>query len=127
MPMNLSLTYTAHRALSDVEALERIIVKTPLVSLLSSLPCKSPEKQIGAWCAQKDLRSRSTRLLSSLGKKITATQAKRLDSLSLSYEALIELRASSKDGEDFTSALHKRGVNSKKLREKLTQLIPSKR
>ena len=72
-----------------------------------------PQKQIGAWCAQKDLHSRSTRLLSSLGKKITATQAKRLDSLSLSYEALIELRASSKDGEDFTSALHKRGSTAR--------------
>ena len=36
----------AHRALADVEAMERIIIQTPLV--LSGLPTKSPDKLIGA-------------------------------------------------------------------------------
>ena len=98
-------------------------MKTPLVNLLSSLPVRSPKSVIDAWCAQKKKHTRNTKLLVSLGRKITANQAQRLDSLSLSYEALVELRAASKDGEDFIDALHKRGVNSKPLREKLKTLI----
>ena len=48
------LTYLAHRALADVEAMERIMVKTGLVDLLSSLPVRSPAKQLGAWATQKN-------------------------------------------------------------------------
>jgi len=44
--------------------------------------------------------------------------------LCLSHEALLELRASHKDGKEFIRALHQRGVNSKPLREKLKCLVP---
>ena len=94
-------------------------MKTPLVNLLSSLPVRSPKSVIDAWCAQKKKHTRNAKLLVSLGRKITANQAQRLDSLSLSYEALLD----GKDGEDFIDSLHKRGVNSKPLREKLKMLI----
>ena len=41
------------RALADVEAMERILVKTGLVDFLSTLPVISPAQKFGAWATQK--------------------------------------------------------------------------
>lgn len=122
---NLSpLTYLAHRALADVEAMERIMVKTGLVDLLSSLPVRSPAQQLRAWATQKNTHHRVTQILSVLGKKVTYAQARRLNDLGLSCEDLQDLRTSCKDSE---VALQDRGVRSKPLRDKLSTLLKPKR
>ena len=113
----------AHRALADVEAMERIMTKTDLVDLLSSLPIRSPIQQLGAWATQKNRHHRVTDILSSLGKGITNSQAQRLNALGLSYEALCDLRSSSKDSVEFSELLFKKGVKSKAVREKLQKLV----
>ena len=57
----------------------------------------------------------------SLGRQITAAQAKRLDSLS--YEVLGEIRVSCSD---FNKTLLKRGVKIKQLREAVFDSQPRK-
>ena len=68
--------FVAHRALAEVEAMERIIVKTGLVDLLSSLPVRSPAQQLDAWATQKNTHNCVIQILTSLGKQITNVQAK---------------------------------------------------
>ena len=125
--LHTRLTYPAHRALADVEAMEKILVKTELVDLLSTLPVRSPAQQLDAWVTQKTTHNRVTQILSSLGKRITNAQAKRLDELGLPFEALQDLRSSSKDSEEFSKALLDRGVRSKPLRDKLSDIVKPKR
>ena len=117
---------SAHRALPDVEALDELLSEKALVGLLPSLPKRSPRQQIQLWNSQKDQRRRTSTLLYSLGRQITATQAKRLDSLNLSYDVLCEIRVSC-SGEDFQKTLLQRGVRSKKLREKLISALDQRR
>ncbi len=52
----------------------------------------------------------NTQILSSLGKRVTNAQAKRLNKLGLSLETLQDLRSSSKDSEEFSKALLDSGV-----------------
>ena len=99
------------------------MVKTGLVDLLSSLPVRSTSQQLGAWAAQKNTHNRVTQLLTSLGKRVTNAQAKRLNQLGLSFETLQELRSTCKTNETFCKTLQERGVNSKPLREKLTVIF----
>ena len=119
-------TYPAHRALADVEAMQKILVKTDLVDLLSTLPLRSPAQQLGAWVTQKTTHHRVTQILSSLGKRVTNAQAKRLNELRLTFEALQDLRSSSKDTEEFTKTLLDKGVRSKPLRDKLSDIVKPK-
>ena len=58
-----------------------------------------------------------------LGKGVISTQARRLDSLGLSYEELLYLQKSMDCNNDFAQLLHENGVNSKPLREKLLSVI----
>ena len=74
--------------------------------------------------ARKEQRRRTSGILYSLGRQITAAQAKHLDELSLSFPALCEIRASCTSDDEFQKTLMRRGVRSKKLREKLTSLFP---
>ena len=69
----------------------------------------------------------NTQILSSLGKRVTNAQAKRLNELGLSFEALQDLRFSSKDSEEFSKALLDSGVRSKPLRDKLCDIVKPKR
>ena len=117
-----STSPSAHRALPDVEAMEELFTNTALVDLLTSLPKRSPTQQLNLWMSQKDQRLRTSSLLYSLGRQITATQAKRLDSLGLSHDVLREIWVSS-PSEMFQETLLVRGVRSKKLREKLTSIF----
>lgn len=119
--------YPAHRALADVEAMVKIMLKTGLVNLLSSLQVRSPSQQLGAWATQKNTHNRVTQLLTSLGKRITNAQAKRLNELGLSYEALQDLRSSTKDRDGFYKAIQESGVNSKPLCEKLNAIVKPQR
>ena len=114
----------AHRALPDVEALEEVFMGTRLVDLLSSLPTRPARQQVELWRVQKGQRTRTTRLLHSLGNRITAAQAKRLDTLGLSHTVLCELRAASAGDEEFQKVLREREVHSKPLREKLAAVVP---
>ena len=112
-----STSPSAHRALPDVEAMEELFANTALVDLLTSLPKRSLTQQLNLWMSQKDQRLRTSSLLYSLGRQITATQAKRLDSLGLSHDVLCEIWVSS-PSEVFQETLLVRGVCSKKLRER---------
>ena len=113
----------AHRALADVEAMERLFVSTPLVALLSALPTRSGTQEVDQWHTQQCQHSRCTQILSSLGKHITAAQAKRLDVIGLSFEVMLALCQSCPDDESFIALLKVRGVNSKPLREKLACIV----
>ena len=99
------------------------MTKTGLVDLLSSLPFRSPSQQLGAWATQKNTHDRITQILTSLGKRVTNAQAKRLNDLGLTYDSLQDLRSSCRDSEEFSKALLDRGVKSKPLRDKLSTLI----
>ena len=110
----------AHRALSDVEAMAEVFTNSPLVELLSSLPSRSPRTQVDIWNAQKATHSRSSQLMSSLGRTITMAQAKRLG---LSHESLCQIRSSVGTVQEFQQLLLERGVRSKPLREKLGSAI----
>ena len=65
--------------------------------------------------ARKEQRRRTSSILYSLGRQITAAQAKHLDELSLSFPALCEIRASCTSDDEFQKTLMRRGVRSKKL------------
>ena len=68
----------------------------------------------------------NTQILSSLGKRVTNAQTKRLNELGLSFEALKDLRSSSKDSEEIGKALLDNGVRSKPLRGKLCNIVKPK-
>ena len=95
-----------------------ILVKTGLVDLLSTLPVISPVQQLGAWATQNTTHNRVTQILSSLGKRVTNAQAKRLNELGLSFKALQDLRSTSKDSEEFSMDLLDSGIRSKPLCDK---------
>ena len=117
------ISNTAHRALSDVEALERLFTDTPLQELLPRLPSRTASSQLHIWTRQKNQHGRCSFLLRALGKKITSAQAKRLDDLGLTYDELRFLRKSSDSTDDFVTTLSSKGVNSKALREKLASFV----
>ena len=102
--------------------MEELFMWTDVVDLLSSLPKRSPTEQIQCWKVQKEQHRRTSSLLRSLGRQITAAQAKRLDALNLSYEVLREIRQCY-SGEEFVKTLLERGVRSKVLREKLKTVL----
>ena len=60
-------------------------MSTRLVDFLSGLPTRPARQQVELWRVQKGQRTRTTRLLQSLGNRIIAAQAKRLDTLGLSH------------------------------------------
>lgn len=114
----------AHRALPDILAMERVLTHPSLASCLSELPIRSPLTQKKLWVDQKNLHLRTTRLVRSLGKPaVTSLQAKKLDSLGLGYDELLQLKSRSKGKESFLETLKDKGVNSKPLREKLATLL----
>ena len=117
------ISNTAHRALTDVEALERIFTDTPLQELLPRLPSRTASSQLHIWTRQKNQHGRCSFLLRALGKKITSAQVKRLDDLGLTYDKLRFLRKSSDSTDDFVTTLSSKGVNSKALREKLALFV----
>ena len=114
---------SAHRALADVEAMERLFVSTPLVGLLSTLPMRSGVQQIELWQTQQAQHGRCMQLLGALGKKITAAQARRLDIIGLSFDAMQHLRRTCPDKDAFKAALKQRGVNSRPLCDKLASVV----
>ena len=104
--------------------MEELFMQTALVDLLSSLPTRPIRQQLHLWTVQKEQRRRTSTLLHSLGRGITAKQAERLDALNLSKATLCGIRAASTSDEEFQRVLQKRGVRSKPLRERLTTIIP---
>ena len=93
---------------------------TDLKNLLSSLPARCALNQLQLWREQKEQRNRTSALLYSLGKGVSVLQAKRLDTLKLSYEALTHIRMSASSDEDIKKQLLEKGVRSAALREKLS-------
>ena len=100
-----------------------IFTQTDLIDLLASLPARTSNRQLALWRLQKEQKRRTTALLQSLGKSVTAAQVKRLDSLNLDHSTLRALRSSPSDNDEFQAVLKKRGVRSKPLREKLAAIV----
>lgn len=122
--------YRSTRALPDVEAMVRVFTHQSLVKCLSHLPICSPKKQVTLWIEQKRLHQRTSTLISSLGGKpaVTSTQAKRLDSLGVSFESIVELHSQCGDDAIFCKTLKDRGVKSKRScwsASTLTSSMPS--
>ena len=101
----MSFYSLAHRALPDVEAMEKLFITTDLKNLLSSLPARCAVNQLQLWREQKEQRNRTSALMYSLGKGVSVLQAKRLDTLKLSYEALTDIRILASSDEDFKKQL----------------------
>ena len=121
---SLFVVILAHRALDDVEAMEKLFTETKLVNFLSSLPIHTAKKQLGLWNAQREAHTNTTQLINFLEKPdITPQQAKRLNDLGLNHEVLVELRSDCTTPEEFKEELHRRGVNSKLLLEKLSMSV----
>ena len=97
--------------------MEELFMQTALVDLLSSLPTRPIRQELHLWTVQKEQRRRTSTLLHSLGRGITAKQAERLDALNLSKAILCGIRAASTSDEEFQRVLQKRGVRSKPQRE----------
>lgn len=117
----------AHRALPDVLAMEEILTHPSLIRCLSSLSIRTPGKQVSQWIQQKRAHIRSTTLLKSLGRKcITPAQAKRLDSLGLGLQKLLELR-NSHTKEGLLRCLKDKGVRSEAVRNKLQMALEQSR
>ena len=126
LPHVLSQTFyfPAHRALPDVEALVELFTQTALVDLLSSVPIRTARQQLLIWRTQKEERGRTCSLLQALGKRVTVPQAKRLDTLHLTYPVLRQIRSSCASNDEFQKVLWQRGVRSKPLRQNLTDIVP---
>lgn len=117
----------AHRALADVHAMKEVFTHPSMRHCLSKLQPNPSSQQLKSWDKQKRLHHRTTSLISSLGKpSITAPQAKRIDTVGLSYAGLVKILSEAKGEEDFSSILKSKGINSKPLRAKLWKLLKSK-
>ena len=104
-----------------------VLTHSSLVHCLSNLPIRSYTQQLKLWDSQKRLHQRTTSLISSLGKpSVTAAQAKKLDSVGLSFSSLLCLHHEAVDVDTFSQALRSKGVNSKALQAKLWKLLGSK-
>ena len=100
-----------------------IFIDTALNDLLWTLSICIAKRQLELWHLQKEQRNRTSRLLQSLGKSVTAIQAKQLDTLNLHYATLCEIWAASVSSDQFQGILLQRGVRSRPLREKLAAIF----
>ena len=109
LPHVLSQTFSfpAHRALPDVEALVKLFTQMAL-DLLSSVPTRPARQQLLLWRTQKEERSRTCSLLQALGKRVTVSQAKHLDTLHLTYPVLRQIRSSCTSSDKFQKVLWQR-------------------
>ena len=117
----------AHRALPDVLALERVFTHSSLAGSLANLSVRTPQVQLSLWINQRNRFRRAGALIKSLGSpSLTSNQAKKLDSLGLSYTELLKLRQDSGSTEVFLATLKDKGVRSKPLREKLARALSTR-
>ena len=88
------------------------------------LTVRSPQVQLGLWTNQKISFMKAAALIRAIGKpSLTQTQAKKLDSLGLSFAELTHLHQHSSTMEVFLAALKAKGIRSKVLREKLGKAL----
>ena len=88
------------------------------------LTVRSPQVQLGLWTNQKISFMKAAALIRAIGKpSLTPTQAKKLDSLGLSFAELTHLHQHSSTMEVFLAALKAKGIRSKVLREKLGKAL----
>ena len=84
----------AHRALPDVDAMEKVITHPKLARCLSKLLIRSATNQGGLWVAMKRRYFRSAALIKELGNPaVTTAQAKRLDELGLDFQDLLKMNS----------------------------------
>ena len=111
--------------MADVRAMKAVFTN---LNCLSEIQTHSPSQQLEIWRSQKLKYQRTTALIASLGKpSITAPQAKRLDTLSLSFPSLCSIHSEARNDIEFVDILKKKGVNSKPLREKLAKLLGNRK
>ena len=99
------LSFPAHRALPDIEALVELFTQTALVDLLSSVPTRTTRQQLLLWRTQKEERGCTCLLLQALGKRVTVPQAKRLATLHLTYPVLRQIGSSCASNDEFQKVL----------------------
>ena len=114
-------TTGAHRALVDVHAMKEVFTHPSLVECLGSLDIRPPEKQLKLWTEQKLAHQQTSSLTASLG--LTAMQARKLVTLGISYEVLMNIRKESTDLKDFCQTLKSKRVSSDALLEKLVKVF----
>ena len=74
--------------MDDVVAMERLFVRTPLVSLLSSLTIWNMHKVVQEWNSKVQKNNRIQQLVIGFKQDISHSMAKRLELAGLSYEYL---------------------------------------
>ena len=104
----------AHRALSDVEAMEELFTMPALQDLLSTLPKRTAMEQITKYEKCWKIRKQTMELYHALRRQITKDQAKQLVNLNLMYNDLLEMKLFCPK-EEFMKKLLKKGVRNKDL------------
>lgn len=104
-----------------------VVTHPSMSSCLTKLPTRSAGEQLQLWTTQKRQHQKITSLITSLGKpSITSAQAKKLDSVGLSYNGLVSLFGNASDQEGFYEVMKSKNVNSKALQKKLWTLLSAK-
>ena len=106
--------------IAELGTLQNLFIKSPLNSLLASMPTKSFDEQCKDYEVACDKRKVQAMY------QINPQQAKRLIECGLSTGKLEELYKSANRESDFDAAIHGMGVNSKPLREKLCEKLHEK-
>ena len=104
----------AHRALSDVEAMEELFTIPALQDLLSSLPKRTAMEQINKYERCWKVHKQTMELYHALRRQITKEQAKQLVNRNLMYNDLLEIKLLCSK-EEFMKKLLKKGVRNKDL------------
>lgn len=115
---SLPYKWLGHRALQDAKNLARVFMKTKLsVLLMRPLPVRSLDEQHEYWrvrLVQKDLQEHYN---------ITRCQGQRLAQQGFTRETLKELSIECQyDVDEFKRILHKRGIYSEPLRQRLAAM-----
>ena len=115
--LHLDAMYSVHTDLEDVKAMEKLFTESWLKNQLENLPIYN-FKKMKQVCHEKRSRRELRQYFD-----ITYAQAQRLASLGLDYDVLMLLRDDCTSDEEFKEELHSQGVNSKPLREIVSEQI----
>lgn len=106
--------------------MKEVLTHPSLKHCLAKLQIRSPSQQLKLWGEQKAKHQRTTSIIRSLGKpSVTACQAKKIDTVGLTYAGLMKISLSAEGEGGFSRALKAKGINSKALQAKLWKLLRS--
>ena len=121
--LSTCISYQSTLSTSRLEAMEALFRIPSLQALLPSLAIKTPPQQIQPRESQKKMRNSTQHLMLTFGKMITKAHAQQLMKQSISFESLEKWKTDTKDRRTFINLLKKKKVNSKILRERLSQFF----